>query len=371
VKTLSTVRSLALAAASLLLLPGALSAQGGAADTSVRVTFGGFIDSYFAYDFGRPATFDRSFTTQPARHNEFNVNLAHVEAVVAGPRVRGRLALQAGTSVQSNYSAEPTNGSVSGPDLARHIQEGFAGYQVTPSLWVDAGIFFSHMGMESWVSALNPTYTRSLVADYSPYYSSGVRAIWQATPKLAARVDVVNGWQNISETNFDKGAGLRLDFAASPTMTLSYYNFFGNEIDTQLRIFNGIGASGSLGDRIRVLAQLDVGSQEDADPDADDHTWYGFTLIGRVQATPTVALVGRLERFDDEDEVLIATGGGLPGFRATGGSIGIDVAPHGRFLWRTEVRTFRGSDEIFPDRSEPGGVSKSNTVAVSSLAVSF
>ena len=71
-------------------------------DTAVTVAFGGFVDSYYAYDFGRPVNFDRPFTTQAVRHNEFNVNLAYVEAKVSGPRVRGRLALQAGTSVQSN-----------------------------------------------------------------------------------------------------------------------------------------------------------------------------------------------------------------------------------------------------------------------------
>ena len=182
------------------------AAQSAPPDTALKVAFGGFVDTYYAYDLGRPRTLDRSFadgttfTTQPARHNEFNINLAYVEALLAGSRVHGRLALQAGTSVQSNYGAEPTLGTVSGPSLSRFIQEAYAGYRVMPSLWVDGGVFYSHMGLESWASKDNLTYTRSLVAEYSPYYSSGVRAVWQATPNLTARLDVVNGWQNISET---------------------------------------------------------------------------------------------------------------------------------------------------------------------------
>ena len=117
---------------------------------------------YYAWDFGRPAAVDRSFaggtlfTTQPARHNEFNVNLAFVEAKLDGPRIRGRLALQAGTSVQSNYSGEPTRGQVSGPSLARHLQEAFAGAKLGDNVWVDGGIFYSHMGMEGWVIARQP-----------------------------------------------------------------------------------------------------------------------------------------------------------------------------------------------------------------------
>ena len=73
--------------------PMALPAQGAQPDTSIKVTFGGFVDAYYAWDFGRPPSFDRSFaggtvfTTQPARHNEFNVNLAFVEAKIDAPRV--------------------------------------------------------------------------------------------------------------------------------------------------------------------------------------------------------------------------------------------------------------------------------------------
>jgi hypothetical protein len=39
-------------------------------DTAVTVSFGGFVDNYYAYDFGRPVNFDRPFTTQAVRHNE-------------------------------------------------------------------------------------------------------------------------------------------------------------------------------------------------------------------------------------------------------------------------------------------------------------
>jgi len=40
-------------------------------------------------------------------------------------------------------------------------------------------------------------YTRSLVADYTPYYLSGAKLTWQATPKLTSQLHLVNGWQNI------------------------------------------------------------------------------------------------------------------------------------------------------------------------------
>jgi hypothetical protein len=366
------MKRLLFAGAALLATPPAIGAQGTPADTAIRVAFGGFVDTYYAYDIGRPPTLDRSFadgatfTTQPARHNEFNVNLAYVEAILSGGRLRGRLALQAGTSVQSNYAGEPTVGSISGPTLARHLQEAFAGYQLAPSLWVDAGIFYSHMGLESWASKDNLTYTRSLTAEYSPYYSSGARAVWQASPRLAAHLHVVNGWQNISETNSGKGAGLRFDFTPAAATTVSYYNFFNEEAAGRLRAFNGVGVRWTSG-ATTLLGQFDVGSLEGAGDD-DPSSWSGYTLIARRQLTPTVGVAGRFEGYDDEDQVNIATGGPDP-FRGTGASLGIDVAPAPRLLWRTEARGFFARDEIFPDRA--AAPRKRGGLVVTSLAMTF
>ncbi len=249
----------------------AAAADAAPSDTAPVIRFGGFVDGYYAYDAGRPATRDRSFAggalfgTQPSRHNEFNVNLAFVEAALTSDRYRGRLALQFGTSVQANYIGEPRQGLVAGPDVQQYLQEAVAGYQIADGLWVDGGIFFSNMGMEGWISRDNPTYTRSLVADYSPYYSTGVKLTYAASPKLTARLDVVNGWQNISENNQGKGAGLRLDYAATPSATFSYYNLFSEEAGTRLRTFNGVGFKVTEG-ALTLLGEGDVGTQRRGAP---------------------------------------------------------------------------------------------------------
>ena len=361
------------------MVPLVMQAQSTAADTSVKISWGAFVDGYFAWDFQRPANFDRSFaggalfTTQPARHNEFNVNLAFVEAKLDGQRVRGRIALQAGTSVQSNYSGEPANGQVSGPSLARHIQEAVVGAKLADNIWVDGGIFFSHMGMESWVSRDNPTYTRSLVAEYSPYYQSGVKLTWMASSKLTAQVDVVNGWQNISENNRGKGVGLRLDYSPAANSTLSYYNFFTQEAGTRLRGFNGVGAKVVKG-RATVLAQFDLGMQDDSDGSDGSATWYGFTAILRGQMTPTFGVSGRVERFDDRNQVIIGTGSvdetPNAAFRGNGASIGLDWSPLPRLLWRSEFRGFMNDRPLFPNGAT-GAPSKRDAFITSSLALTF
>lgn len=50
--------------------------------------------------------------------------------------------------------------------------------------WLDAGIYPSHIGLESAVGKDNRTLTRSLAAENSPYYESGAR-ITYVTPNNA------------------------------------------------------------------------------------------------------------------------------------------------------------------------------------------
>lgn len=350
---------------------GADTVTAPSADTATSIRFGAFVDGYVAYDRGRPRSLDRAFTTQAARHGEFNVNLAYVEALLTGPRVRGRLAMQAGTSVQVNYAGEPRIGTTSGPDLAQLLQEAWAGYEVRPGLWVDAGVFFANVGMEGWISNDNPTYTRSLVADYSPYYSSGVRATWQATPRLTVRADVVNGWQVISERNEDKSLGARIDFTPTASTTLSWYALGGNEAGARLRLFNGVGLKTRIAPTLELLAAFDVGREEAADSaQSSAHHWHGGSAVLRWWMVPTVALTARIERYADPDQVIAVTGT-TAGMRTNGGSIGVDVQPTPRLMWRTEARLLRNDGAIFPDRAAVGGLSARNGVLLTTLSLRF
>lgn len=352
------MRKLITAGALALGFPAGLLAQ--EADSTPRLTFGAFVDTYYAYDFGRPESHDRVFTTQAARHDEFNVNLAHVSVQYAAPTTRARLALQAGTSVQVNYSFEPEEigGQTNHLPL---IQEATLGVALAPTLWIDGGIFLSHIGSESWISIDNPVYTRSLPTEFAPYYQAGVRATWNATPTLTAQLNVVNGWNLVAENNEDKAVGVRLDWAAAPELTLSYSNYIGREPHANIpeeqgiRVFNDFSARFAPSERTTVIGTVDMGTQE-------GDAWYAFSLLGRHWVTPAVGINARVERFDDPDGVI------APELRTWGASVGVDVA-RGNAMWRTEARFFSADDAIFPDRDADIGFSETTTAIVTSLSI--
>jgi hypothetical protein len=358
-----------------LLLAGALALQSSASDslpTPVRVgplAASGFIDVYYAYDFGRPASRERGFVTQAVRHNEVNLNLAHVAFTLERSRIRGRLALQVGTAVQANYAAEPAIGANSGASLSRHVQEAAAGVRLANPLWLDAGILLGYLGWEGWISRDNPTYTRSLVAELTPYYESGVRLTWQPSKGLTVQGHLMNGWQKISEDNGSKAFGIRVDYSPVASLTLAYGGFVGNERPDGLapatRLFNQLMARILVSDLLLQM-QFDYGREGRG---AALRDWYGAVVIARLTVTPHLALSTRLERFADPDQVVAITGSSM-GLVVSGGSLGWDVAIPGGMLWRTEFRGLRASQRLFPKAGAPNATRR-NGVLVTSIALTL
>jgi hypothetical protein len=343
------------------------------ADTAPTIRFGAYVDGYYAWDFNRPATFDRAYTTQPARHAEFNVNLAFVEAKLTGSRYRGRLAVQFGTAVQANYAGEPHIGHISGPGVSQFLQEATIGYQLGPTLWLDGGIFFAHTGFEGWISRDNLSYSRSLIAEFSPYYEAGAKLTWTPSTAVTAQLDILNGWQNISNYNTPPAVGIRIDYVASPQLTLSYDNFFGDvaadSLPAQFRLYHDFIAQVNPSSRWQVAGTFSLGTQGRSTPGGGTATWYGASIFAKYRLRPNVGVVARVERYADPDQVIVQTG--LPdAFRTNGGSIGLDVAPVPRVLWRTELRGFRSDAAVWP-LHHPGEFGKDDWFVVTSLALTF
>lgn len=339
------------------------------------VTWGGFVDSQYAFDFNTPSTGDRAFTTQPARANEFNLNLGYLDVNLNSQKIRGRFALQAGTSVQSNYSAEPRRGSVSGPDLSRHIQEARLGYKISEKTWLDAGIFFAHVGAEAWASKDNLTLTRSLVADYSPYYLSGVKLTHSASDNLTFLVLVTNGWQNISENNTDKTLGTGVEYKFD-RFSVAYNTLIGNEVSPDL---NGSARKGEFrhyhnfilrsqsAKKLEWTAELDIGFQKR--PSGSGFSkWLGSSLAARYTLSKNQKISLRLESFKDADQVVLVTAA-PNGFNAIGGSAGFDQQLEAGLLWRTELRYLKADAKIFP--KDTASFSKKNLTATTSMALAF
>ena len=319
--------------------------------TSKPLSFSGFAEAYYSYDFNKPPDNNRPFFLYSHnRHNEFNVNLAFIKGSYNAESIRANIALAVGTYMNANYAAEP--------GVLKNIYEGNVGvknHSKTKNLWIDAGIFSSHIGFESAQSSGCWSLTRSLVAENSPYFESGAKLTYTSdNGKLTLSALALNGWQRITRVNGNSlmSWGTQIYIKPSDKVTFNYSTFLGTDKPDSARlwrIYHNLYAIFQFNDKIGFIAGFDIGTEQVSKGSSDKNTWY--TPVGILRFTPNSnwAIAIRGEYFDDENGTIIATG--TPnGFKTFGASLNIDRNIGEHLLWRTEFRTFSSKDEIFMKR---------------------
>jgi hypothetical protein len=336
--------------------------------TKGSLTVSVYAEVYYTYDFNKPADNNRpGFIYSHNRHNEFNLNLGFVRAAYSAERVRANLALGAGTYVNANYAAEP--------GVLKNIFEANAGMKLSrnKNLWLDAGIFPSHIGFESAISKDCRNLTRSILAENSPYYEAGVKLSYTTNNgKWLLSALALNGWQRIKrvDDNSLMSWGTQIQFKPTDKVLLNYSTFIGTDKPDSarlMRIFHNVYGIVNITDKLGLALGFDIGTEEKTPGGGGTNTWYSPVGIVRYAFHDKWAIAARGEYYSDENGVIISTGS-PNGFKTIGYSFNIDHSPARNILVRLEARSFNSKDRIFIKKDE---AVKSNTFITSSIAVSF
>jgi hypothetical protein len=338
-------------------------------DTSKsNLSFSGYAEVYYSYDLNQPANHTRpSFIYSHNRHNEFNLNLGFIKTAYSTDRTRANLALAAGTYMNANYSAEP--------GVLKNIYEANAGIKIckNKNVWVDAGIFASHIGFESAVSKDCWSLTRSILADNTPYYESGAKISYTSdNGKWYLSGLILNGWQHIQrpDGNNTPAYGTQITFTPNSKVTLNYSTFIGNEKpDTakQMRYFHNLYGMIHITEYFHITAGFDYGMEQKSKGSNDYNSWYSQVLIIKVILNNRWAMTARGEYYTDKNGVIIATGT-ENGFQNVGYSLNIDYKIRENAIWRIEGRSLNSKDNIF---TKEGNSVNTATFVTTSLAISF
>ncbi|MCC3160519.1 porin [Hymenobacter sp. 15J16-1T3B] len=332
------------------------------------LTFYGFADGYYGYDFtGRSQTRPGFLYSHP-RANEFALNNAVLGARYDDGRVRGAVGLHAGTYVEANYAAEPA--------ALRPVYEAYAGFRPFARAWIDVGIFGSHIGFESALSKDNWTLTRSVMAENSPYYEAGARLSYEAGPKLTATGLVLNGWQNLRENNRAKALGTQLQWKPTAKLLINSSTFYGNEQPQdsarRRRYFHDFYFSYAATDKLSLAAVFDVGAQQRGAGRRGADTWHAGAALLRYQLTEHWAACARYEYYRAQRGVVIRSFAPAPAdadFNVGGASLNLDYAPAAHVLVRVEGRALRSRQQPF--RTDAGAPTARYANVTSSVALSF
>ena len=349
------------------LWPTLALAQTTPADTTTKApvaspwTFYGYVDAYYGYDFNRPNSPQRpAFLFSHNRQNEFSVNHGLVGARYQDARVRASLALQVGTYVEANYAAEV-------PAL-RPVYEAYAGFRPFDKAWMDLGIFASHIGFESAISKDNWTLTRSIMAENTPYYESGARFTYEASPKLTLTALALNGWQNIRENNRGKAMGTQVQWKPSAKWLLNSSTFVGNEQPQdsarRRRYFHDFYASYAATSRLNLAVVFDIGQQQAPGRPAD--TWHAGSAFVRYAFAKQWTAAARAEYYSAEHGVIItalAPAAANANVLVRGASLNLDYAPARQVLVRLEGRVLQAGQPLFADAASLPVRTYGNTTA--------
>jgi hypothetical protein len=361
-------KKMKIAIASILLSLSVLQATAQDDNKNKSVTISGYAETYYSYDFGKPTDGNRPpFVYSHRRHNEFNLNLGFVKANYQTNTVRANLALAAGTYMNANYAAEP--------GVLKNVFEANAGVKISKNsnLWVDAGIFASHIGFESALGKDCWNLSRSILADNSPYFESGVKISYTSkNEKWFASGLLLNGWQRIQRVpgNSTPAFGHQLTFKPSSKVTLNSSSFIGNDKPDslrQMRYFHNFYGIFQLTDKLGLITGFDIGAEQQSKGSSEMNTWYSPVVIVRLSPDAKKNIAARVEYYSDANGVIIGTG--TPnGFKTWGYSLNYDHLISDNVMWRIEGRGFSGKDKTFVKDGLP---SNTNFFITTALAVSF
>jgi len=343
-------------------------AQDSTKGQSNPLSVSGYVEAYYSYDFNKPVDNNRpSFVYSYNRHNEFNVNLAFVKGNYNTEKVRANIALAAGTYVNANYAAEP--------GVLKNIYEANVGVKISKkdNLWVDAGIFASHIGFESAIGKDCGTLTRCIVADNTPYFESGAKITYTTKDgKWLLSALALNGWQRIQRVpgNSLMSWGTQVTFTPSGKVTINYSTFLGTDKPDSARLrrfYHNLYGIFQLNDKIGLTLGFDIGREQVSKGSSNKNTVYSPVFILRFTPDNKWAIAVRGEYYSDENGLIISTGT-ANGFKTFGGSVNFDRNINGNLLWRTELRTLHSKDAVFTNAK---GVTDNNSVVTTSLALKF
>ena len=272
----------------------------------------GVADTFMAWDDAAQSGEPIALVTIPPRNLLPIINLVALDATLVTHGFHARLVVGAGESLAALHNPAP--GRTAGPEIARNILQAYAGYTIPigSGLTVDAGLFTSHIGFETFPTVENWNYSHAFLADYSPYYQAGVRLSYSFTQKLSAQLLWLNGWDPLEQDPGFKSAGAQLAYASERVKAT--INFFLGPARAHpvgpapsLRGFVDGFVSIAPIKQLEATAVIDAGFDTRPDKSGTD-TWFAGGACLRYQPIAGLAIALRADLFDDTRSRGLITG---------------------------------------------------------------
>jgi Putative beta-barrel porin-2, OmpL-like. bbp2 len=291
---------------------------------------GGLVDGYYQWYSTKQNGLYRAFDQS---HNAFTVSMAELW-LAKTPASDSPI----GYKIRMNFG-EASHVYTPATDIDyKYIEEAYGSY-LHGKAQIDFGKFVTNAGAEVVEAKDNWNYTRSLLFQLTiPVYHAGIRMNYTANDKVSFMVGLVNGWNNVVETNTGK------TFMASITLKPSAkFSFIENYIggpETAGTNDNARNLSDTVimynAAKVSLMANLDFVGE-------GGQTSSGFAGYLKYQANPKFAIVPRYEYLSDGGA---AFGSGLKQ-NLQDFTLTLELKGADNFIWRIEYRGDYSDQNVF------------------------
>ena len=323
------------------------------AQENTVLSFNAYMEAYYSYSAYSLESKQNPVTDfNHRRTNQFGLNLGLIDLQFKSRKTRGALGLMSGDYSTFNLAHEPIGLS--------NLYEAYMGYQIIEGLWIDAGVFSSHLGFESAIGSENMTLTRTLVAESSPYYLSGIKATYEKLEKWTFQLSLSNGWQNMVETNWNtnKAIGTQIAFKPNKKWNINYSTFTSNEypdVAKRWRFFNDFYIQ-KESDKLSFTLACDYGIEEDGVNGWNN--WTVLAAIAQYHLNENFSSAIRYEHAADRDAIAISSSNGTA-FNGNGASLNLDFHPGDSFMFRIEPMYRWAAGNYFSQKGDYFGITTS------------
>lgn len=238
-----------------------------------------------------------------------------VEFFVDKKRWSFQSGIMLGTYSQKNLAAEP--------NFWKQIYQLNLAFQLNSKSQLMAGIFPSHIGLESAKNLENDCFSRSYLAENSPYYESGLAWTYNPSTNLSFRVLALTGWQTIAK--FNPALGTQIGYSGKSGWKINSSQFLGNE-GKGTRVFLNNFAQIPFSRQFSGTIGMDVGFES-------SRVWHGGLAYLTWKPNKKIRMSGRIEYYSDQHAIIMPAA-----FTDIAKSVSLDYIFNKMFMLRSEIK---------------------------------
>jgi hypothetical protein len=217
-------------------------------------------------------------------------------------------------------------------------------------------------------------YSRSFAPEYVPYYLTGVKLSAPLSKSLTGYVYILNGWQNITDTNTPLSIGTQLEYRPGKRTLINFNTYVGDESsptnpDFGMRYFGDLYLIFNPEGKFSMTSCIYGGLQQRfTNGISEMQSWWQVNWIGRLNLNTKTSISGRVEYFNDPQEIMLRSITSEKFSNVVSSGLGLNHKVNSNAMFRLEYRNFLADKNIFTFKNQESNFSN---LIISSLCVWF